>query len=289
MVDDGYAALVLKMGIPLAYNLHGKALDSSQRAVIILHGLFGSSRNWRSIGESISKRHQLPVYTVDMRNHGMTARSLGAKEMSWQLMKTDLCNFIESRNHAEYTVIGHSLGGQVVMQSKFMGERVIDDLVKRMIVVDVAPKSIRFSGSQISRLLDRMILLEEKEVKSRAEAASFIREIEPKDSVVQFLLSNGSVSRLSGAFKFDIPLKALREGMYTLQNTYDDVVKHPVSTETLFIRGGKSDFIQIPEDTDLIKHLFPNSQLRTMENVGHWPHHEDPETFIQLIDDHILS
>jgi len=49
---------------------------------------------------------------------------------------------------------------------------------------------------------------------------------------------------------------------------------------TLFLRGGNSNYIL---DTDLpeIKNHFPNFELITIPNVGHWLHAENPQLFFE--------
>jgi pimeloyl-ACP methyl ester carboxylesterase len=49
---------------------------------------------------------------------------------------------------------------------------------------------------------------------------------------------------------------------------------------TLFIRGGNSKYIL---DTDLpeIKKHFPNLELATIPNAGHWLHAENPKMFFE--------
>jgi pimeloyl-ACP methyl ester carboxylesterase len=48
---------------------------------------------------------------------------------------------------------------------------------------------------------------------------------------------------------------------------------------TMFIRGAKSRYI-LDEDWDGIHAQFPNAQLRTIENAGHWVHAEQPEALV---------
>jgi len=55
-------------GLKLAYNLHN-AVRGNSPALIILHGLFGSARNWKTVAENLNKINGMPVYTVDIRNH----------------------------------------------------------------------------------------------------------------------------------------------------------------------------------------------------------------------------
>ena len=53
--------------------------------VAILHGLFGSGRNWRSIAQHLAAHHR--VLTFDLRNHGVSPWADG---MSYSEMVEDL-------------------------------------------------------------------------------------------------------------------------------------------------------------------------------------------------------
>ena len=48
--------------------LNYKELGDGGQPLIILHGLFGSSDNWMTIGRKLSEKFH--VYLVDQRNHG---------------------------------------------------------------------------------------------------------------------------------------------------------------------------------------------------------------------------
>jgi pimeloyl-ACP methyl ester carboxylesterase len=52
--------------------------------------------------------------------------------------------------------------------------------------------------------------------------------------------------------------------------------------ETLFIRGGSSDYI-LDEDWIDIKLIFPNAHLVTLDGAGHWLHAEQPENFVREV------
>ena len=49
--------------MPLSHTAYGSGSD-----VIILHGLFGSARNWASVAKALSAHHH--VHALDLRNHG---------------------------------------------------------------------------------------------------------------------------------------------------------------------------------------------------------------------------
>ena len=53
------------MAKSLAFQEYGKGPP-----IIILHGLFGSSQNWRSMAERLADRYR--VFACDLRNHGLS-------------------------------------------------------------------------------------------------------------------------------------------------------------------------------------------------------------------------
>jgi pimeloyl-ACP methyl ester carboxylesterase len=53
-------------------------------------------------------------------------------------------------------------------------------------------------------------------------------------------------------------------------------------TPTLFIRGALSNYI-LDEDWNAIEELFPDSDLITIHDAGHWVHAEAPEEFIDAV------
>ena len=51
--------------MPLELN---SEISGSGAPLVILHGLFGSATNWRSVARSLATDHE--VHALDLRNHG---------------------------------------------------------------------------------------------------------------------------------------------------------------------------------------------------------------------------
>ena len=56
----------------------------------------------------------------------------------------------------------------------------------------------------------------------------------------------------------------------------------PITTPTLFVRGGNSEYIK-QEDETLIQHYFTNVDIKTVPNAGHWLHAEQPQSFFDEV------
>ena len=115
--------------------------------LIIIHGLFGMSDNWNSLGKSFSKNYN--VHLVDLRNHG---RSFHDEIFTFEAISEDLKNYIAHHDLQHPIILGHSLGGKVAMHFCFKNK----SLVSKLIVVDIAPKSysIDFHRNILTTLID---------------------------------------------------------------------------------------------------------------------------------------
>src|SRR5579871_2286438 len=85
--------------------------------LIILHGLMGSLDNWNTIARKLAEEEALKgkisVYIIDLRNHG---KSPHTDEFSYGLMADDLLDFFAQQGISMAHLIGHSMGGKVVMK-----------------------------------------------------------------------------------------------------------------------------------------------------------------------------
>ena len=105
--------------------LHFKKIGEGA-PLIILHGLFGTLDNWSSVSKTLAEKYT--VYLVDQRNHG---RSPQSNEFSYQLMASDLKEFIEQHHIVNPTIMGHSMGGKTAMKFACQNPTMLKDLICR--------------------------------------------------------------------------------------------------------------------------------------------------------------
>lgn len=246
--------------------LHFRTLGEG-RPFVILHGLFGTSDNWQTLGRRFSETHK--VYLVDMRNHGRTDHS---HEFDYHLMADDIKEFIQSENLQEPIVMGHSMGGKAAMLFAIQNPNLLSELV----VVDIAPKSYSPHHDEIIAGLKSIDLAN---LKSRNEADEQLRAYVPEADTRLFLLKN-LYRKEDNTFAWRVNIQAVEENIDKLGNEI------PLTTTfakpTLFIRGGKSRYIK-PEDTEKIINSFPAAKIETIEEAGHWVHAEAPDKFYDIV------
>ena len=246
--------------------LHYRKLGEGQ-PLLILHGLFGSSDNWQTLGKKFAEDFE--VYLVDQRNHG---RSPHTDEFSYELMAEDLHELITDLGLSDVILVGHSMGGKTIMQFA----QNYPELIKKMIVVDMGPKKY---ASHHDSILAGLNAIDVDVVKSRKEADAILSEYVPQPGVKQFLLKNlyWEVPGEQLAWRINIPVLSDK-----INSILDSIQLETDETETLFIRGEKSNYI-LDSDFENIKKLYPNSEIKTIYDAGHWVHAEKPAEFYEMV------
>lgn len=234
--------------------------DTTQPPVLIAHGLFGSARNWGVIAKRLSDLRR--VVTVDMRNHG---QSPWDDSNTYSDMAADLAEVVEAQG-APMDVVGHSMGGKAAMMLAVTRP----DLLRRLIVADIAP--VAYGHSQ-SHLIEAMRKIDLAEVTTRGDADRQLEPHVPEAGVRAFLLQS-----------LDVKAKAWRLNHDVLERFMDDIVGWPDGVTgqfegpTLFLSGASSDYV-LPDHRPLIKALFPQARFAKIPQAGHWLHADKPREF----------
>ncbi len=239
----------------------------SGEPLIILHGIFGSSDNWVTVGKKFSERFR--VYLVDQRNHG---RSPHAREFNYDVLSQDLLDFMKLQNLEKAIVLGHSMGGKTAMRFALDHTEMVD----KLIIVDIAPKTYDVSHDHI---LEGLNAIEIKTISSRGEADKQLSQYVGEAAVRQFLLKNLSRAP-SGGFEWKLNLPVITSNIDKIGEEISSTGNY--KKPTLFIRGEKSPYIQ-DKDLDLIHHLFPKAKIETIAGSGHWVHADAPDKFCQIV------
>ncbi len=245
--------------------LHFRRFCNGEEPVVVLHGLFGMSDNWKSMADRIGQKHC--VYALDQRNHGLSFHS---EAFNYDVLCADLHQFIEEKAIAPVKLIGHSLGGKVAMRYALEHE----ENVSKLVVVDIAPKAYEHHPL-FEHFIEVLSKLNLEKLQSRSDADDTLKQDIPHTAVRQFLLKNLARGDDNG-FYWKINLPAVRANLTAVFKAITS--DHTFNKPTLFVRGGRSDYIK-DEDTDSIRNLFPQAEIATVEGATHWLHAEQPDAF----------
>lgn len=248
-------------------DLHYKSFGQGQ-PVMILHGLFGSSRNWQTIAKKLADSYQ--VISVDLRNHGLSKK---VDSMTYFEMAEDISHLIKLSGLNNVSIIGHSMGGKVAMITSLLYK----DIIQNLVVVDIAP--VKYSHTY-EKLFLAMNSLPLGNIKNRKDAELYLDNKINDTWLTQFLLQN--LIRTDQGYQWQINLSAIELNISHI-NQFPEIGEYnKFDGAALFIGGVNSEFIK-SEFHETIYHYFPAAKIKMMENAGHMLHVEQPEeTFNSL-------
>lgn len=242
--------------------------------IVVVHGLFGSAGNWQSIARKLARR--APTYSVDLRNHGESPHD---PDVSFAAMSDDLIGFIQSHcvqpdGQARAHLIGHSMGGKVVMHTALTQGA----MVASMVAADIAPVAYqrgfrRFMTAMQQMPMDRM--------RSRRDADHWLADHIDDAGVRAFLLHNLRRDA-SDRFEWRIGLDHLAHGLETIAGFPDELLSRQYAGPALFLSGDQSTYVR-DEHLPLIRSLFPAARHQVIADAGHWLHAEQPAAVLAAL------
>jgi len=234
--------------------------------LIIVHGLFGSADNWQSQANKISEYFR--VIVVDVRNHG---RSPWSDDFSYPIIVQDILALIKKLKLNSYYILGHSMGGKAAMHLTQIDGANIEGLI----VVDMGIKMYEPHHQHILKGIHSIPL---DQINRRSEANKFLMTQIDQAEIRQFLLKN--------LYWIEKGKLAWRMNVGVLEKEMSEILSaiplKEVMVPTLFIRGEKSNYI-LDEDVVEIENYFPDSEIKTILNAGHWVHADAPDDFIDSL------
>lgn len=269
--------------LELSYSVYDKLpSDQTTPPVLILHGLFGSKFNWNSLSKAFHQKTKPTrrIYSIDARNHGESPHS---DVHSYEHMVADLVALYEKIGIDKASVIGHSMGGRAMMLLALKYPQLID----RAVIVDISPApGLGTSNTNIPMFLQSMKLIQispdQTIHQARKTADGQLAKIIAEKPLRDFLITNLVKSEQDGTFRWRINLDALERNFNSGVAKFPDVGGMRFEGPTLFIAGGRSDYIK-ESDTPIIKQLFPNADIKVVEGAGHWVHSEKSAEFAKLV------
>ncbi|MGB8861146.1 MAG: alpha/beta fold hydrolase [Ilumatobacteraceae bacterium] len=263
----------------------GYRRSGSGEAVLLIHGLAGSSKTWRAVHPLLAEHHD--VIAPDLLGHGESAKPMG--DYSLGAFASGLRDFMAAIDVPSATIVGHSFGGGVAMQLAYQHPELCDRLVL------VGSGGL---GREVSWML-RLVTLPGAE---HLMPLIFPRIVADRGNDVGNLLAKlglkaprlsemwRSYSSLAGTENRKAFVRTIRGVIEPGGQTVNalDRLYLAAHLPTLIVWGENDDII--PVDHAYTAHeAIPNSRLCIMEDVGHFPHAEAPEQFAEVLTEFLDS
>lgn len=243
--------------------------------LFILHGLLGSMDNWRAQAKRLSENRT--IVTMDLRNHG---NSPHVKGMSYREMYEDVLAIARHLKIEEFDCLGHSMGGKVAMQLALAN--IDTPKLNKLIIVDIAPRSYPLWHQQT---LESVMKAPVADLDSRQAIDDYLQDSIEDATERGFMIKNlrraNENDDPSTGFRWKCNINEIARGYLKIAGF--STAGQTFNNKTLFMRGGDSPYVR-EHDHSIIKSLFPNSTLITIENAGHLPHFQQADEFFTRVD-----
>lgn len=296
---------IRQSSVNLSHTIHRRfdpkkqGLSPEKSPLIMMHGVLGSKMNFGSLAKRISAVQKREVICLDARNHGDSPH---VDTMSYLEMAEDVKNFIEnspdidwSFPDSEYEIsgemkvnlLGHSMGGRTAMAFALN----YPEFLEKLIVVDVSPDNQRtteISGA-ITSYVNAMYKvnfsnLHEKYSKAsdaKLDVADQLSHVVKENGILQFLMMNMVQDSKTKEFHWRANIKAIVQQLDEV-SSFPYVKGQNFDQPTLFISGEKSPYISL-RHYGLIEELFPGSDIKVIDDAGHWVHADKPKEFLEVL------
>jgi pimeloyl-ACP methyl ester carboxylesterase len=251
-------------------------------AIVLVHGLGGSSSTWNTVQTRLARR--FTVIAPDLLGHGKSDKP--RTDYSVAAHANGLRDLLSVLGVDRISLVGHSLGGGIAMQFAYQ----FPELVQRLVLVatggitrDVSIALRLASLPMVSQALGLLRLpgalpalrLAGWTIRLAAGSTGFGRDL---PHVVR-ALAELREPKASAAFSRTLrTVVDWRGQMITmLDRCY---VTEPIPVQLIW---GDQDSVIPVGDARLAHAAMPGSRLTVFDRCGHFPFHDDPDRFIEVV------
>jgi pimeloyl-ACP methyl ester carboxylesterase len=260
-------------------------LDSGNGpAVLFIHGLTGSHRNWAQLVEKLNTDHR--VLAPDLFGHGASEKLMG--DYSLGAHAATLRDLLDRLEIDRITLVGHSFGGGIAMQFCYLFPERVEHLVL------VASGGL---GRAVSPLL-RAATVPGAGWILPVIASGWVRG--RVETVGRALTSRGwrassDTTEIWRGFTSLADADSRRAFLATTRSVIDpggqtvtahDHLPMAIEVPTLIVWGTRDRMIPAWHATTAHE-VISDSRVVLFEGAGHFPHLDQPERFAQLLSDFI--
>ncbi|MDX1648927.1 MAG: alpha/beta hydrolase [Myxococcota bacterium] len=255
--------------------------------LVLVHGGRDHARSWDRV--ALALRDAWRVVAPDLRGHGDSAWAVGGTYSIAEFV-LDLARLVDALDLPQVRLVGHSLGGAVVLQyAGLFPERVArvvaieglgpsPELQARIEATPAWKRLLDWIGS-----MDGLAARTPRRYASIDEAAARMREVNPHldDAMARHLTVHGVARNEDGTFswKFDNHVRAFAP--VRLSGEEVRAIRARVACPVLLLRGEES-WASDPERDGRMAD-FRDARLVNVPGAGHWVHHDRPEAFLRAV------
>lgn len=278
------------MAIRQTIEIHGQPVTYHRMGdgppILLVHGITSSSRTWKSVMPRLAEN--FTVIAPDLLGHGRSSKPQG--DYSLGAYASGMRDLLVALDVPKATVVGHSLGGGIAMQFGYQ----FPDRVSRLVLVDTGG-----IGREVNIAL-RAAALPGAELVLPVLFAPQIHDAGLK--VRNFLSGLGlrgsaDVEGVAEGFASLTDADSRRAFVNTVRSVIDPTGQRVSAADRLYLTRdipslivwGDRDHIIPVSHADMAHDLMPGSRLEIFPGAGHFPFNDDPERFVDVLEDFIAT
>ena len=258
--------------------------DESKPPLILQHGGRDHARSWDFVAQAMLDRYC--VYAPDLRGHGDSDHVPGGA-YALPGYVADFARLVEAIDRGPVQVVGHSLGGRVVLDYA----ATVPDMVRRFVCIEGFGRLAQSAVSAPDRL--------KRYVKDTGEMPQHTPIVYADLPAAMKRMAEAN-TRLSPRMVEHLTRHAVRPVDGGLVWKFDNYVRLPnayewsiedakqiwagVTAPSVVVGGAESWWMRTPHREELAASI-PHSRSVIFENAGHWVHHDQFDGFVALIRD----
>jgi pimeloyl-ACP methyl ester carboxylesterase len=258
-------------------------IAGSGPVILLIHGIGDNSTTWTTVQAKLAQR--FTVIAVDLLGHGQSDKPRA--DYSIAAYANGMRDLLSVLDIERATVIGHSLGGGVAMQFTYQ----FPQLVERLVLVGAGgvTKDVNVAlrlaslpmGSEALALLRLPLVLPALQIFGRAAGLVLGSTAVGRDlpDVLRIL---ADLPEPMASSAFTRTLRAVvdwrGQSVTMLDRCY---LTQSVPVQIIW---GAEDVVVPVSHARMAHAAMPGSRLEIFERSGHFPFHDDPDRFIEIVE-----
>lgn len=267
--------------------------DSSAPPLVLVHGGRDQKRSWDRVASKLSEKNR--VIAHDLRGHGA---SDWVSDGDYGVMDHvfDLNSLADHLELDRFTLVGHSLGGNITL--RFTG--LFPDRIEKLVAIEgLGPSPRMLAERQSQSVTERLthwidqrrsvsdrgprVMQDLDAAKARMQAAF----THLPDDLIHHLTETGIKTNPDGTVSWAYDPAGM--GRSPSDISHDDFVAlwTKITCPTWLVYGANS-WASNPAEDGRAKH-FQNARVSLIEEAGHWLHHDQFDDFMGQLADFLGS
>jgi len=258
--------------------------DNGKPNLILVHGSRDHARSWDWVAKAFCS--DFHVVAPDLRGHGDSSWAPGAMYSIPEYV-LDVSALIDIVGRWPVYLIGHSLGGAVVLQyaGAYPGR------VKKLVSIEgFGPPPEKLvpipAHERLRKWIEDMRNFESRTPRRYPSLSAAVSRMQDANSYLSVEMARhltlfGANWNADGSlmWKFDNYVRSFSPYGFNMEDAQE--IWTQISCPTLLVRGADSWTVDPEEDGRI--HAIPGYTLLTIQRAGHWVHHDQPDVFIEAV------